>query len=178
MAVLSFIEGCFGRSGGCNQRVSWLIPAWPAAGWRLGTELPVFTAFLPKEQTPPSAVWLLKVHYCSITLGSRHQATVSKAGLLNLLACLFFHDFVRVTISSSLQGEQSRNRLQPYFIWRGGRRHGLQLLTPAGLIYGLDVKIVKTFLALFLIFFIFIFIFNLHLTVFGSNYLVFDPLWH
>lgn len=54
----------------------------------------------------------------------RTRPLLSKTGLLYLLTCLFLHDSVWVTISSSSQGEQWRNRHQLCVIERGRRRHG------------------------------------------------------
>lgn len=54
----------------------------------------------------------------------RTRPLLGKAGPLYLLACLFLHDSVWVTISSSSQGEQRRNRHQRRVIHRGRRRHG------------------------------------------------------
>lgn len=54
----------------------------------------------------------------------RTRPLLGKAGPLYLLACLFLHDSVWVTISSSSQGEQRRNRHQRRVIYWGRRRHG------------------------------------------------------
>lgn len=53
----------------------------------------------------------------------RTRPLLGKAGPLYLLACLFLHDSVWVTISSSSQGEQRRNRHQRRVIYRG-RKEG------------------------------------------------------